>query len=73
MICVARRFSRAIFMVKKPDVNPENKAMAVVPITAIPTVFIVDKEGTIRAHLVGGRSEKELVAALERAGLDTGP
>jgi len=42
-------------------------------ITAIPTVFIVDKEGTIRAHLVGGRSEKELVAALERAGLDTGP
>ena len=42
-------------------------------ITAIPTVFIVDKEGTIRAHLVGGRSEAELVAALERAGLDIGP
>jgi hypothetical protein len=36
-------------------------------------VFIVDKEGTIRAHLVGGRSEEELVAALGRAGLDTGP
>ena len=42
-------------------------------ITAIPTVFIVDKKGNISAHLVGGRSEAELVAALERAGFDTGP
>ena len=42
-------------------------------ITAIPTVFIVDKKGTIRAHLVGGRSEDELLSALERAGLDIGP
>jgi thiol-disulfide isomerase/thioredoxin len=42
-------------------------------ISAIPTVFIVDKKGNISAHLVGGRSEKELVAALERAGFDTGP
>ena len=42
-------------------------------ITAIPTVFIVDKKGTISAHLIGGRTEDELVAALGRAGLDTSP
>lgn len=42
-------------------------------ITAIPTVFIVDKKGLISAHLIGGRSESELVAALERAGFDTTP
>jgi DsbE subfamily thiol:disulfide oxidoreductase len=42
-------------------------------ISAIPTVFVVDRKGTIRAHLVGGRSEEELVAALESAGLDTSP
>jgi thiol-disulfide isomerase/thioredoxin len=42
-------------------------------ITAIPTVFIVDKQGTVRAHLIGGRSEDELVAALAKAGLDTRP
>ena len=42
-------------------------------ITAIPTVFIVDRKGNISAHMVGGRSEEELVAALERAGFDTGP
>ena len=42
-------------------------------ITAIPTVFIVDRKGNISAHMVGGRSEEELVAALERAGFDTSP
>ena len=42
-------------------------------VTAIPTVFIVDRKGFVRAHLIGGRSESELVAALENAGLDTGP
>jgi DsbE subfamily thiol:disulfide oxidoreductase len=42
-------------------------------VTAIPTVFVVDRNGLIRAHLIGGRSESELVAALEGAGLDTGP
>jgi len=42
-------------------------------ITAIPTVFIVDRKGNISAHMVGGRSEEELVAALGRAGFDTGP
>jgi thiol-disulfide isomerase/thioredoxin/outer membrane lipoprotein-sorting protein len=42
-------------------------------ITAIPTVFIVDRKGNISAHMVGGRSEEELVAALGRAGFDTSP
>jgi hypothetical protein len=36
-------------------------------------VFIVDRKGNISAHMVGGRSEEELVAALGRAGFDTGP
>lgn len=53
--------------------DPDGSVQTRYQITAIPTVFIVDKEGTIRAHLVGGRSEEELVAALGRAGLDTGP
>jgi len=42
-------------------------------ITAIPTVFIVDKSGKVSAHMIGGRSEDDLVAALKKAGLDTGP
>jgi thiol-disulfide isomerase/thioredoxin len=42
-------------------------------ITAIPTVFIVDKKGTVSAHMIGGRSEEELVAALGRAGLNISP
>ena len=42
-------------------------------ITAIPTVFIVDRKGNISAHMVGGRSEEDLIAALQRAGFDTSP
>ncbi len=36
---------------------------------AIPTVIVVDKDGVVRAHFVGGRSEDELRAALKGAGL----
>src|SRR5438876_11007130 len=44
MIWVARRFSRAIRMVKKPVVMPVNKAAQVVPITPIPMVTsIIEK------------------------------
>ena len=32
MICVERRFSRAICMVKKPEVNPENNAATDTPL-----------------------------------------
>jgi len=42
-------------------------------ITAIPTMFIVDKSGKVSAHMIGGRSEDDLVAALKKAGLDTRP
>src|SRR6266487_3285736 len=38
MIWVARKFSRAICMVKNPEVNPENNATTAVPITPMPTV-----------------------------------
>jgi len=33
----------------------------------------VDKSGKVSAHMIGGRSEDDLVAALKKAGLDTGP
>ncbi|HLJ48561.1 MAG TPA: redoxin domain-containing protein [Bryobacteraceae bacterium] len=36
---------------------------------AIPTVVVVDKNGVIRAHFVGGRSEEQLRLALKSAGL----
>jgi peroxiredoxin/outer membrane lipoprotein-sorting protein len=36
---------------------------------AIPTVIVIDREGVIRAHYIGGRSEAELIAALKTAGL----
>lgn len=32
----------------------------------IPTLFILDREGILREHFVGGLSEKTLRAALER-------
>lgn len=37
--------------------------------TSIPTGFVIDKEGTIRAHLVGAQSEDQLRRALARAGI----
>ena len=42
-------------------------------ITAIPTVFVIDRKGVVSAHMIGGRSEDDLLAALQKAGLDTGP
>src|SRR5580765_5618550 len=38
MIWVARRFSRAISMLKKPEVNPANNATAEVPMIPMPMV-----------------------------------
>jgi len=36
---------------------------------AIPTVIVIDRNGVIRAHYIGGRTEAELLAALKTAGL----
>ncbi|HEY6390673.1 MAG TPA: redoxin domain-containing protein [Bryobacteraceae bacterium] len=36
---------------------------------AIPTVIVIDRNGVIRAHYIGGRSEADLLAALKTAGL----
>jgi peroxiredoxin/outer membrane lipoprotein-sorting protein len=36
---------------------------------AIPTVIVIDRDGVIRAHYIGGRSEADLMAALKTAGL----
>ncbi|MBV9613695.1 MAG: TlpA family protein disulfide reductase [Acidobacteriaceae bacterium] len=37
---------------------------------AIPTVLVLDPEGKVVAHFVGGRSESELLAALKQAGMN---
>ena len=37
--------------------------------TSIPTGLVIDREGIVRAHLVGGQSEAQLRAALARAGV----
>ncbi len=39
-------------------------------VTAYPTLFVVDREGTISSHLVGLRPESALREALRKAGLD---
>ncbi len=36
---------------------------------SIPTVIVIDRSGTIKAHYIGTRSEEELLAALKTAGL----
>ena len=56
MIWVARRFSRAICMVKKPVVKPENSAAIDVPTTPMPTVTSMIENAAIflrRAVAVG--------------------
>jgi thiol-disulfide isomerase/thioredoxin len=42
-------------------------------IDGIPTVVVIDRKGNVAAHLVGARSGDQLVAALQKAGLTTGP
>lgn len=37
--------------------------------TSIPTGFVIDKDGTIRAHLVGAQNEEQLRRALAKAGI----
>ena len=37
--------------------------------TSIPTGFVIDKDGTIRAHLVGAQNEAQLRNALAKAGI----
>jgi peroxiredoxin/outer membrane lipoprotein-sorting protein len=37
---------------------------------AIPTVIVIDRDGVIKAHYVGGRSREDLIAALRTAGIE---
>ncbi|HKG21132.1 MAG TPA: redoxin domain-containing protein [Blastocatellia bacterium] len=39
-------------------------------VDAIPTVFVINKEGKITGHYVGGRSEEDLREAIKRAGVE---
>src|SRR6266498_2246833 len=50
MIWVARKFSRAISMVKKPEVNPENKATTAVPMTAMATLTSTSEKAARRGQ-----------------------
>jgi peroxiredoxin len=48
----------------------EQRAMArAYQVSAIPQTLIIDKDGKVAAHFIGMRSENDLRAALQKAGL----
>lgn len=49
-------------------VGPED-AVKRFGVTSIPAGFVIDREGVIRAHLIGAQSEAQLRAALAKAGV----
>ena len=49
--------------------DPNRKVSKMYAAYAIPTVLVIDPNGTIVGHFVGTREEPELLAALKRAGL----
>ncbi len=55
-------FTFNILMVKAEDAHMKFKA------TSIPAGFVIDKDGVIRAHMVGAQNEGQLRAALAKAG-----
>jgi hypothetical protein len=38
-------------------------------VTSIPAGFVIDREGIIRAHMIGAQSEMQLRTALGKAGI----
>ncbi len=52
-----------IVMVKPEDAQGKFK------VTSIPAGFVIDRQGTIRAHMIGAQSEDQLRAALGKAGI----
>ena len=52
-----------IVMVKQEDAQKKFK------VSNIPAGFVIDKEGVIRAHLIGAQTEAQLRKALSRAGI----
>jgi thiol-disulfide isomerase/thioredoxin len=50
-------------MVKPEDAQTKYK------VTSIPAGFVIDREGMIRAHMIGAQSEMQLRTALGKAGI----
>src|SRR4026208_892904 len=58
MICVARRFSRAICMVKKPEVNPVNKADTDTPMTLMLTLTSTSEKACVKRRSERGEDKR---------------
>jgi thiol-disulfide isomerase/thioredoxin len=56
-------YTMRIVQIAEADAHGKFKA------TSIPTGFVIDKDGTIRAHLVGAQNEAQLRNALAKAGI----
>ncbi len=56
-------YSFPIVMVKQEDAQKKYK------VSSIPAGFVIDREGVIRAHLIGAQSEEQLRKALAKAGI----
>lgn len=56
-------YTMRIARISEQDAHGKFKA------TSIPTGFVIDKEGVIRAHLVGAQNEDQLRRALAKAGI----
>jgi len=56
-------YSFPIFMVNDMDAKSKFK------VTSIPAGFVIDRQGRIKAHMIGAQSEAQLRAALAKAGL----
>ena len=48
----------------------DGNASVIYRVEAIPTVFVIDKEGKITDHYVGAQTEEELREAIKRAGIE---
>jgi peroxiredoxin/outer membrane lipoprotein-sorting protein len=57
-------YSLSVLMDAKRDVHRMYGARA------IPTVIVINRDGVIKAHYTGGRSEEELMAAVKMAGIE---
>ena len=51
-------------------IDDQNAVSKQYQVEAIPTVLIINKEGVITTHFVGGKAEAQLRAALKKAGIE---
>lgn len=50
--------------------DPSRKVAGLYQARAIPAVFVINRDGVIVSHLIGGRDESQLLAAIRSAGLE---